>query len=338
MTHDPDGAVCPISGAPMRRRFMIARDWRRPTAAESFEIWWSEAADFGQVLPRPAPEAIPAFYEAENYYTHSRRRTAKASRPGVFNRALLSLARRVDRSQLMDPQWWRSHLPASARSALDIGCGAGEQLKIIAAQLDVAAGVEPDPQARQAAAARGLTVYSGTAETLPPDVAGQQWDVVVMLHVLEHCLDPMRALRNAHALLRPGGMLIVETPNNACLGMRLSGVSWHWLDVPRHLNFFTPASLEAACRLAGFQVCATQYWGYTRQFNRTWIATEAKIEAILKGRTPAARPRLTGPMLRRALLLGRSAFAPPWLKYDSVRVICTRPPDRDAAADAPAQG
>ena len=335
MTQEPGGIDCPLSGAPMRRRFVIARDWRRPSAAESFELWWSEASGFGQVLPRPSPEAIPAFYEVEDYYTHSRRRKDAAPRPGLLNRTLQFLALRLDRSKLMDEQWWRQHLPAEARSGLDIGCGAGKQLEVMAGQLDLAAGVEPDPQARQVAGARGLTVHSGTAEALPPEIAGQQWDVIVMLHVLEHCLDPLRALRNAHALLRPGGLLVVETPNNACLGLHLAQESWHWLDVPRHLNFFTEASLKEACTQAGFHHCMTEFWGYTRQFNHDWIATEARIDAILKGQVPPERPRLTGPLLRRALLLARTAFAAPGLKYDSVRVICTRRPDSDGSGKAP---
>lgn len=333
MMQTPERVVCPLSGETMRKRFMIARDWRRPDVAESFEIWWCDASGFGQVSPRPAAESIPAFYDIADYYTHSGRREKAVSRPSLLNKVLMALASRVDRSRLLDRQWWRELLPDGARSGLDIGCGAGEQLEVMAGELDMAVGIEPDPLARQAAVARGLTLHSGTAEDLAPEVASRQWDVVVMLHVLEHCLDPLRALRNAHALLRPGGILVVETPNNDCQGLHLAQESWHWLDVPRHLNFFTEASLKEVCRLAGFRHCKTEYWGYTRQFTPDWVAAEVRIDAILKGRVPPEAPRLTGQLLRRALLLARTAFAAPGQKYDSVRLICTRPPDSGDSGD-----
>src|SRR6266850_3384010 len=112
-------------------------------------------------------------------------------------------------------------------------------------------GVEPDPTARRVAAERGLEVYAGTAEELPPEIRHRAFDIVVFSHVLEHCLEPIRALQIAASRLKPNGVTVVETPNNEAAGCREAGSAWPWLDVPRHLNFFTAQSLRLACQAVG---------------------------------------------------------------------------------------
>ena len=161
-------------------------------------------------------------------------------------------------------------------SVCDLGCGNGTFLAGMAALGFDAVGVEPDDAARGPARARGLDVRPGTAEHLPPDLHGP-FDAVVLTHVLEHCLDPLRALANARALLKPAGTLLCETPNNQALGLAWSGGAWRWLDVPRHLNFFTARSLRLACERVGLRFGQVRFSGYTRQFQSEWIAEEQAI-------------------------------------------------------------
>jgi predicted TPR repeat methyltransferase len=96
---------------------------------------------------------------------------------------------------------------------------------------------------------------------------GRAFDVIVMRHVLEHCIDPNRVLTKAAALLNAQGLLICEVPNNTAQGLRQSGAAWMMLDVPRHLHFFTGPTLVAFCRRAGLDVVSTSYAGYSRQFS-----------------------------------------------------------------------
>src|SRR5207245_1074357 len=100
-------------------------------------------------------------------------------------------------------------------------------------------GIEPDRKALETALARGVSVLSGSAEALPPSVPSGRFDVVVFSHSLEHCREPLKAVRNAARLLAVDGTLVLETPNNASRGLKQAGTAWLWLDVPRHLNFFT---------------------------------------------------------------------------------------------------
>jgi len=310
---------CPITGAPMRPWLHVARDWRRPELAGSWQLWWSDSGYYGQVYPRPDPAAISAFYDLPDYYTHAQSHTTL--RHGPLTRLLLALAWRLDHGCKTDAAYWQAVLPPGA--ALEIGCGDGGRLQDIAPFVESGIGVEPDASARAQAAARGIAALAGTAEELPDEVLARRFDIILFMHVLEHCIDPKRALSQAASLLTDDGVMVIEVPNNAALGLRQAGAYWRWLDVPRHLNFFTEASLRAFVANAGLQVVRCDYDGYTRQFLPDWIADEAVIEAILEGRTPGTERRYRH--LWRALrLMIRTALAPASLKYDSLRLVCRK--------------
>jgi SAM-dependent methyltransferase len=202
---------------------------------------------------------------------------------------------------------------------IELGCGNGGLLMSVRDEGHDVVGVEPDPSARAVSETAGLRVYAGSAESLPQalltDHPPGSFDIVLMRHVLEHCLDPLKALQSARMLLKPDGKLLCETPNNDALGLRLAGPAWNWLDVPRHMNFFTESSLRAACEAAGFRVVELDYCGYLRQFDRTWIETEQRIQDTL-----CSSATVGSASARAWLLLLCSAFAAANRKYDSVRV------------------
>lgn len=133
---------------------------------------------------------------------------------------------------------------------LDVGCGAGAWLAAMQARGWEVHGVDFDPQAVAAAQAHGLPVALGSleAQALP----SASFDAVTLNHVVEHLPDPVSTLRECHRVLRPGGQLVVSTPNGTSLGHRLLGRSWRGLEPPRHLHVFNFPALESALRQAGF--------------------------------------------------------------------------------------
>jgi SAM-dependent methyltransferase len=176
-----------------------------------------------------------------------------------------------------------------------------------------AVGIEPDAAARSLANQYG-EVLEGTAEALPAKVAGMQFDVVLLSHVLEHCIDPAAALRNVKRLLAPGGTAIIEAPNSAALAFETNGPGWFFADIPRHLQFFTQTSLRRALEVAGMRVARVIYSGYARQFTPEWLAAQKEIRAHT-GLNGIGRG--TGSAWG---LLVRTAFARDARKYDSIRV------------------
>lgn len=319
----PDIAALPFNtltpDAPgVVRRAHLPADWRRPTVAGAYDIYWSDAESFGQILPRPSPAEAAAFYQVD-YYTHAAEDSGAGQSGNLFWRLLLHLAWRRDAGKEADRQWWAATLGPAPLDCLEIGCGAGQTLDLLRSLGHRVCGVEPDPEARRVAQERGLDVVDGTAEALPAAMAARRYDVVVLFHVLEHCIDPALALRNLRGLVKDGGTVLIEVPNNACRGAALFGNAWAWLDVPRHLNFFTPRSLERIVAASGFVSQGLEYSGYTRQFSTGWAAMQRQIAPVVADR----KGRQTW---RYPVLLALTAFAGPAAKYDSVRIRARRHP------------
>jgi len=310
----PDFAPVTQDAPGVARWLHLAGDWRRPGRGGAYDLFRRQDDGYAQVLPRPSATQAAAFYDLSDYYTHGTAADGAGRSASWLWRVLVALSWRRDHGVTADAAWWQARLGAAPQDVLEIGCGAGQTLELLAGLGHRVTGVEPDPAARQVAAGRGLTVLDGTAEALPPALQGRRFDCVFLFHVLEHCIDPLAALRNARTLLRDGGLLLVEVPNNACRGAALFGASWYWLDVPRHLNFFTPTSLDRVTRAAGFASQGVEYWGYCRQFAADWAGMQRHI-------APLVGDRRGGQTWRYLVLLAQTAFAGHAAKYDSVRIL-----------------
>jgi len=311
--------ICPITGQKMAFWLHVPCDWRRPSVDEAYNLYWSNQSQFGQLFPRPSRVEVASFYEVE-YYTHTGKfEVATLRHPSLWGRLQEHLAWQLDYgSDITANSLSKLKPPQSQPSVLEIGCGDGNLLSTLQATGWHGVGIEPDPVARSVASERGLEVHDGTAEELPNAVEGEQFDLVVMQHVLEHCLDPLKALRRARSCLKPNAVIVIETPNNAAIGARMAGSAWPWLDAPRHLNYFTAESLRKMCALAHFTPVSVEYSGYTRQFQMPWINNENLIRRtfhkIHDNYKPSSR-------FKHWMLLLRTGLARSFRKYDSVRIV-----------------
>lgn len=161
------------------------------------------------------------------------------------------------------PERHRDRLQALERTRgagrlLDVGVGDGAFLHFAQSRGWACQGVEVSAYAAKRARERyGVEIRCGTMEDVgyPSDY----FDVVHLSHVLEHLPDPLRALREILRVLRPGGVLIVEVPNELeNLQARLAAlcrVSRAPYVVPStHLFFFTPETLRRALNATGYLV------------------------------------------------------------------------------------
>ena len=136
---------------------------------------------------------------------------------------------------------------------LDVGCGAGGNLKTLQAQGWDPYGIEISEVA--AAHARELVtgnIHTGTLESAP--FPPQSFDLVFMSHSLEHLPSPVDALRLVHRLLKNDGLLAISVPNVNSLEFRLFGRWWFPLDPPRHFYHFDKHSLSGIFAQAGFRL------------------------------------------------------------------------------------
>lgn len=271
------------------------------------------------IQPSPPRADVPGFYELPAYYTHGTGHYADV-RPSVADRLLTKIAWWLDRERPFDPQ-------AEAKAGdriIDLGCGHGNLLRTFKEMGCSVLGVDPDSAARETAGNNSVPVLDGTAEALPSSLDDQSFDLVIMSHSLEHCLDPMLALRNAFGLTKPGGKLYVEVPNCGCVHFETLAECSENFDAPRHLWFFTADGLRRSVSAAGFHFGEWRYHGFTRHHDRSWREWEKTISDRVTKADPALRPARHN-YLASMGILARSAFARFDRKYDAMGIIAVKP-------------
>lgn len=251
--------ACPLCGG-LLKPALVAPD-RRFGGAVGYTVWRCQGCGCGctaetseTAAANPYPPAYQPYHQVSRAAHGPRARVAALALAGFgYRRAgLPPLARALAAVR----GWtWQPPPPPPGR-LLDVGCGSGAYGASLIRLGWQADGIEPDANAAARARAAGLTVHTGDLHTcdLPPAA----YDAITLWHVLEHLsddngvADPVAALRRLRPALKPGGLLIVEVPNFASLGARLTGGYWFHLDLPRHRMHFTPAALIRALHLAGF--------------------------------------------------------------------------------------
>lgn len=154
--------------------------------------------------------------------------------------------------------WWNgarrlayTWVPERVR-VLDIGCGFGESLAYHQARGCDVYGVEADENIRRVAEKFDLKVHVGLfdPEQYPPEF----FDYVTMDQVIEHMVDPVAALRGVVQVLKPGGTLVVSTPNAQGWGAKFFGRRWINWHTPYHLHHFSRQSLGMVAAEVGLRV------------------------------------------------------------------------------------
>jgi SAM-dependent methyltransferase len=261
--------LCETNGLPL---FQELRD-ALFGAPGTWRLLRCPACGLGWLDPRPVREDVPKLYV--RYYTHAESdapRDATAQFRTILKHGILAAAfgyRDAARSPMIRAvgrllSWippvrdvaggavmWQHRSPH--RRLLDVGCGGGQFLVLMRHLGWEVAGIDPDPAAVQVARERfGLEVTVGTLEQYR--FADESFDVITMNHVIEHVLDPIGVLSECRRILRPGGRLIVATPNIQSLGCALFGKSWRGLEPPRHIVLFSRQTIATCARRAGLQV------------------------------------------------------------------------------------
>lgn len=137
---------------------------------------------------------------------------------------------------------------------LDVGAAAGFVLQGLVDRGWSGRGVEAN--ARMAAFARdslGLDVVTGTLERLP---VAEEHDLVSMIQVVSHFVDPRKALEAAARHTVPGGHWLIETWNRESRTARLFGRRWHEYSPPSVLHWFSPHGLRRLAAEIGFREIA----------------------------------------------------------------------------------
>lgn len=132
---------------------------------------------------------------------------------------------------------------------LEIGCGYGYLLQAARPFFSTTTGTDYSNLAVDRARAVADAVYRGGLESLP---AGRTFDVVILNQVIEHVYRPLSFLKELREWIRPGGRLVLATPDMNSPLRYLLGSRWPSYKIPEHVIYFTEATLSAVLRAAGF--------------------------------------------------------------------------------------
>lgn len=139
------------------------------------------------------------------------------------------------------------------RSLFDIGCGTGYFLSRFDEDGWETAGLDVLHQSAEFARTEfGLNVTVG--DFLGIDIASHSYNLVTMIHVIEHFIDPNGAMQKVQDILKPGGLFFLETPNWDGIGSIVQKGRWSHLIPPEHLNYFGPSSMRILAERNGFQI------------------------------------------------------------------------------------
>ena len=151
--------------------------------------------------------------------------------------------------------------PLEGLRVLDVGCGGGLICEPLARLGGSVTGLDPAMEnieaATRHAGGQGLEIDYRTGRVEDLEAAGQTFDAVVCLEVLEHVPDPGAFLKSCAALVRPGGLMLLSTLNRTIKAYLLAIVGGEyvlrWLPVGTHQwdRFITPDELARYLRAAG---------------------------------------------------------------------------------------
>lgn len=238
---------CVVCGAADAAPEASGRDFEHATVPGEFQFVRCRRCDHLYLNPRPSIEDLQAIYPA-NYYAYSDGGNPLAAR-----------LRRMREQRKV--RLFRRAIGEASRRILDLGCGNGRLLSLLrefgSADWDLE-GVDFSEDAVRQCRARGFRAQAARLEDLARENGA--FDAVIMIQLLEHLEDPREACKRVHALLRPGGVFILETPNVAGLDYRLfRGRWWAPYHFPRHWNLFSAAGLRQLLGETGFSVVSTDF-------------------------------------------------------------------------------
>lgn len=149
---------------------------------------------------------------------------------------------------------------------LDVGCATGALLYQMRKLGWRVAGTEINPDAAAIAKKHNIDVFVGELNECP--FAEGTFDAVHLGDVIEHVGSPRQTLLSVHRLLKPGGIITIQTTNTKCGFARSSmllsmwfGFPWPYSEAPYHLYEFSAESLTRLVSSCGFEVISLERTG-----------------------------------------------------------------------------
>ncbi len=323
--------ACPVCRSRAREPLHRAlEDETFHTAPGRWDLFRCRSCASAYLDPRPSEDTIGLAYE--RYYTHGdspaptdgrlkaalRRVIDRWSSAYERQRLLRSPVTRLDRwranvvaaigpaREVLDAKYRHLRSDSARLRVLDVGCGDGAFLRRARDIGCDTEGIDFDANAVAAARRQGFDVTLGSIDTYSD--LRDAFDVITCNHVIEHVPDALHLLRALHRLLKPGGLLWLETPNVDAVGHELFGRHWRGLEVPRHVTIFSHQGLLRSVREAGFEIRNATPWNFKHILYMHAASRQLQTSAGVGVGRVASHFRALSMLVREALNPARREF------------------------------
>lgn len=133
-------------------------------------------------------------------------------------------------------------------SILDIGCGWGDFLEVCRDENIPYLGIDDSPEAIEICKKKHLNCHRGIEFS-----QHKEFDAITLFQTIEHIQNPHPLLKSASKLLKPGGIILITTPNNDSPLRKLNKSKWSVYNTNSHFVFYNKKTLKQTLAAAGFK-------------------------------------------------------------------------------------
>lgn len=146
-------------------------------------------------------------------------------------------------------------------NVLDIGCAMGFFMDRAEKHGFTSYGVEVSDYASQIAQKQfKKRIFKGSVEEFIkngnklPEFSRLTFDLITLSDIIEHVKDPRGVLTGLKTVLKPNGVITIQTGDVSSIWATLMGKNWHFYAPPQHLYFFSKKTLKTLLEQAGYEV------------------------------------------------------------------------------------
>lgn len=251
---------CPLCGGTDRKFEFTGKEHEyKNTTDEEFDFFRCRRCSLVYMDSRPAEFDLPQIYP-HNYYSHVANNASPEdlklnSRIGkaLHKRLLGRVGGNILPFMKLD----------ESRSMLDVGCGGGRSLGSIHHEYGTqCVGIDFDIREDLLEKYQTGPITLRKGNFLEYDFGSEKFDVIYASHLIEHIDSPVRFLEKAGSVLKPGGLCVIETPNEDCFARKIFGKHWGGNHIPRHWFLLNPlTAIAASQKVSGtqFEVLAVRF-------------------------------------------------------------------------------
>jgi len=197
------------------------------------------------VSPRPRPEHLAEYYEKSEDWAYWSKYVFPASEKPRRDKVFIPRVRALN--EMCKKFGTRTGTLAEVGAGFGIFCDEIKKTGVFGRVI----AIEPNPDLARNCRDRGIETLEQPFDEVAIDDGSL--DVLASFEVIEHLFDPRAFLRKCNALLAPGGLLVISSPNSSGFDAIVLGEKWGSFDLG-HLNLFNLDSLSDLLQASGFRV------------------------------------------------------------------------------------